>query len=190
MPSTNKILYGLKNVCYFKATIGEEGEITYSTPVKLPGAQSMTATLLGGKTDVYADDKVFATINGISGQELAFTFTDLPEQFLTDVLGYKKETGGNLIEIVDAPIVNFAIGFEIQGDAKARRVIYPLCVATPFVQNANTKGETVEIDAISLTVTARPVEVDGTYLIRQIVHKDDTNYSDLFTTTYTLPTLE
>ncbi len=185
--TSNKITYGLRNLCYFKATI-TDGEITYSAPVKLEGAQEMTATILGGKTDIYADDKVFATINGASGQELTFTLTDLPESFLTDILGYQKSSDGNLLEIVDAPVVSFALGFEIQGDSSERRVVYPLCVATPFAQGASTKSDSISINTISLTVTARPVEVDGNYMIRQVVNKNDTNYSTLFTTAYTLPT--
>ena len=34
----NKVKYGLENVVYAKKTVSEAGEITYATPVKIPGA--------------------------------------------------------------------------------------------------------------------------------------------------------
>lgn len=187
--TNNKVKYGLKNVHYAVATIGEEGDVTYDTPKALLGAQDMTASLLGGKTDVYADDIVFYTANGVSGQELTLTLTNLPESFLTDVLGYKKSSEGSLMEVVGAPVVSFALMFEISGDVSNRRVVYPLCVATPVVDSATTKGETVEINTVSLTVTARPALLDNeSYIIRDILPPTDTRYNTLFTTAYTLPT--
>ena len=42
MATKNKVKFGLKNVHYALLQEGEEGAITYGTPVPMPGAVSMS----------------------------------------------------------------------------------------------------------------------------------------------------
>ena len=91
MPSTNnKVKFGLKNCHYAKATLDPEtNEVTFATPVAIPGAVNLSLDPEGDTEPFYADDMVYYTTvanNGYSGDlEIAL----IPDSFRKDIL---KET--------------------------------------------------------------------------------------------------
>ena len=65
----NKVKYGLENVVYAKKTVSEAGEITYATPVKIPGAVNLSMDANGEPENFYADDGVYFVINNNNGYD-------------------------------------------------------------------------------------------------------------------------
>lgn len=188
--ANNKITYGLKNVYYSVAKENESGVWTFATPVKLPGAQEFSNDIIGGSTNVNADDTTIATLNSLSGRTLTLKLTELTDEFKVDVLGYKKLTNGNLVEITNAEPTTFALGFEIQGDVKARRVWFYLCSVSPISEASKTKTDSVEVNAITLNITARPIAIDDSHYTTHVTASlGDSNYATFLTTAPTLPTL-
>lgn len=54
----NKVKFGLKNVHY--AMLTEEGEeVTYGTPVRIPGAVNLSMDAQGDTSTFYADDMAY-----------------------------------------------------------------------------------------------------------------------------------
>ena len=59
----NKVKFNIRNVHYAKLTIGEDGSITYSTPVAMPGAVSLSLDPNGEPSVFYADGYAYYTIS-------------------------------------------------------------------------------------------------------------------------------
>lgn len=186
--SANKITFGLKNVHYAIAKENGEGSWTFETPVRLPGAQEFTSDALGGTTPIYADDQIITTLVANGGRTLSLKVTELTDDFKTKVLGYKALENGNVVEITNAKPVTFALGCEIQGDVKARRIWFYLCNVAPISESSKSKAESIEANGITLNITVRPLQVNNDYSITNIsARPDDSNYSTFLTKAPEIP---
>ena len=190
--ANNIVSFGLKNVHYSKATLNSvDGTWSFATPVSLPGAQEFSSDLIGSSSQVYADDQVVATLNQNAGRTITLKLTELTDEFKTDILGYKKLDNGNLVEIVNAEVVTFALGFEFQGDAKARRTWFYLCTVAPINEATKSKADSVEANSISLTITARPIAIDAdNYTTHITASKGDANYATFLSVAPVLPVIK
>lgn len=146
----NKVKYNLKNVHYAIATTGG-----YSTPVAISGAVNLTLDPQGDDYVFYADGiKYFEyhTNNGYSGSlEMAL----IPEDFKKDVLG-EVVSGGNVFELDDVQIVNFALGFQIDGDEKENLYWFYNCSASRPSVAGQTKEESIEVNTETLNISNSP----------------------------------
>lgn len=186
---SNKVTFGLKNVHYAVATPNEDDSWTFNEPKKLIGAQELTAEVIAGKTDVYADDRILATLVSNSGSNITLTLTELDDDFKVDVLGFERDSNNNLVEIVNHRTKTFALGYELQGDAKSRRIWYFLCTASPVSDATKTKAESIEPNSVAINITARSIEVGNYSVIRTIAKFGDTNYQSFFSSVPSLPSL-
>lgn len=146
----NKVKYNLKNVHYAVATTGG-----YTTPVAISGAVNLTLDPQGDDYVFYADGiKYFEyhTNNGYSGSlEMAL----IPEDFKKDVLG-EVVTGGKVFELDDVQIVNFALGFQIDGDEKENLYWFYNCSASRPSVAGQTKEESIEVNTETLNISNSP----------------------------------
>lgn len=184
---SNKITFGLANVHYALAEQAPDGSWTFETPKKLEGAQEITTQAIGGSTQVYADDKVIATLVSNSGTDVTLKFSEIDEEFKKDVFGFLEDSNGNLVEIINSKTKTFALGYEIQGDIKARRIWYFLCSATPTGDASKSKSDSIEANSITLNITARPIESGNNLILRVIAGVGDTNYNSFLVSTPVLP---
>ena len=190
--SNNIVTFGLKNVHYSIATLNTaDGSYTFASPVELPGAQEFSSEIIGSSSQVYADDKVVATLNQNAGRTITLKLTELTDEFKKNILGYKEAENGNLVEITNASLVTFALGFEIQGDVKARRTWIYLCTCAPISESTKSKSDSVEANAISLSITARPIKIDdNNYTTLVSATKEDGNYETFLTSAPSLPVIK
>ena len=187
MADTNKIKYGIKNVYYAVATIAANGSATYTTPVALPGAVSLSLDAQGDSSPFYADNIVYYTSVANNGYEGDLELAKIPDAFLTDVLGYTADKNSVLFEDADAPVVHFALMFQFEGDAHAKRhVLYNCTCQRPSV-SGSTKEESIEPQTETLSLTATSVyhpQYDKNIVKASVTPSEATQYNGWNTSVY------
>ena len=82
----NKVKFNLKNTHYALLSVSEEGEVSYATPVPMPGAVSISLDANGEPENFYADGVAYYVINNNMGYDGDLELAMIPESFRTDVL--------------------------------------------------------------------------------------------------------
>lgn len=178
----NKVKFGLSDVHYAVKSRGEDGTITYAKPKKLPGAVNLSLNQEGEITPFYADNIVFyqsSTNNGYSGD---LEIADITKDFYIDILGYKEDSNGALIENADAVIKEFALLYQVKGDEKPRRaVLYNCKVTRPSTSAATEESSTTpQTDTLNITATAR----EDNKNVKAVMELSETN-AEAFNAFYT-----
>lgn len=176
----NKIKYGLKNVYYAVATIGTDNTATYETPVAFPGAVSLSLDPQGENTPFYADNIVYWVGNGNTGYQGDLEVARVIDSFKEDVLGMVKDGKDVLIEDANSQIVHFALLFQFEGDEKATKHVMYNCTCTRPASSGTTKGESIEPQTETLTITA--TSIYNSSLQKDVIKAEATGDSD--STTY------
>lgn len=189
----NKIKYGLKNVYYAVATIAANGSATYGTPVAFPGAVSLSLSPQGETSPFYADNIAYWVGVSNTGYEGDLEMARVIDSFKTDVLGYKRDNKDVIFEDANANPVHFALIFQFEGDAKATRHVMYNCTAQRPDAAGNTKGESIEpqTETVSITATSIYVSTLDTDIVKSetVTSTDSSTYNGWFSTVYVPSTL-
>ena len=179
----NKIKYGLKN-CHIAIQTETEGAYTYATPVRVPGAVSLSLEAQGELSQFHADDIVYYTSNGNNGYSGDLEVALITDWLRENVLGEEADSNGVLAEYSRGDeAIKFAFLFEFQGDEKAiRHVLYNCSASRPAVAS-KTKEENVEPETESLTITNTP-RSDGLVKARTGDDTTDATYAGWYGNVY------
>ncbi len=180
----NKVKFGLNKVHYAKITAwSDDGVPTFATPVRIPGAVSLSIDANGENESFYADNTVYYVINNNAGYtgdlEIALITTD----FTTEILGEIQDTNGVLVERNDAETAQFALLFEFSGDKnKIRHVLYCCSASRPKTESSTTEESTeVKTDTLSLKASALP---NGIVKSKTCENTDETTYNNWYKSVY------
>ena len=154
-----KVKFGISN-CHYAVITETDNEITYGTPVALPGAVSFSADPEGATSPFYADNVVYYQSVSNQGYSGSLNLAQITDQFAKDVLGQLEDNNGALIEGSTDVNKKFALMFQIETDQKARRVVYYYCTAQRPSSEANTTEDTItpQTDTLNITMSARKTD--------------------------------
>ena len=156
----NRVKYGLCNVHYAKITgwAGGEKVPLYNTPVRIPGAVSLSLEPSGATEIFHADNVAYYISSHNSGYTGELEIALTPTNFLTEILGEIQDENGVLIEKNNDSTAQFALLFEINGDLKHTRHCFYCCSASrPSTASSTiTNSKQPQTDTLSLTALALP----------------------------------
>lgn len=157
-----KITYGLKNLYYSAATVGEDGKVQYETPKRMPGATEISLSPVGEDTQIKGDDTTFVTITVNQGYDGNVSVLGIPEEFAVNVLGMTKDGNGVLVENAEDVKKQFALLGEFSSETKEKKrwVLYN-CTAGRTDFAGKTKEDSVEAQTFSIPLKAAPAEDTG-----------------------------
>ena len=179
----NKVKFNICNVHYALITVSEEGEVTFGTPVAMPGAVSLSLEPNGEPSNFYADGYAYYTISNNMGYEGDLELAMVPESFRTDVLKESLDDNSVLVESANVETANFALLFEFDGDVKKiRHVLYNCSAARPNIEST-TNEEEIEVQTETLAITAAPL-ANGYVKARTGDSTTDTVYTGWYTSVY------
>lgn len=179
----NKVKFNICNVHYALITVDEDGEVTFGTPVAMPGAVSLSLEPNGEPSNFYADGYAYYTISNNMGYEGDLELAMVPESFRTDVLKESLDDNSVLVESANVETANFALLFEFDGDVKKiRHVLYNCSAARPNIESA-TNEEEIEVQTETLAITAAPL-ANGYVKARTGDSTTDTVYTGWYTSVY------
>lgn len=182
MADKNKIRYGLKEVHYAKITRDEAGTITYGTPVPYKGAVSLTLDAeTGDPTKFYADDTIFyqgaGSNSGYTGT-LEMASGDSRDDFDCDIMGFKKDAHGNIVENSEAEPEPFALLWQFTGDKSGMKYVAYNCLATRASLSGTTKEDVINPATDSYSLTVSPAE--DTHDVQLKCPASSSDYGDFF----------
>ena len=160
----NKVKFGLNKVHYAKITSWtDDGVPTFATPVRIPGAVSLSIDAEGEAENFFADNGVYYVINNNAGEKL--------------------DNNGVLVERNDAELAEFALLFEFEGDKnKIRHVLYRCSASRPATESATTEDETeLKTETLSIKATTLP---DGLVKSKTCENTDETTYNNWYKNVY------
>ena len=183
----NKVKFNICNVHYALITVDEDGDVTFGTPVAMPGAVSLSLEPNGEPSNFYADGYAYYTISNNMGYEGDLELAMVPESFRTDVLKESLDDNSVLVESANVETANFSLLFEFDGDVKKiRHVLYNCSAARPNIESA-TNEEEIEVQTETLAITAAPL-ANGYVKARTGDSTTDTVYTGWYSSVY-MPTV-
>lgn len=177
--SENKVQFNLKNAHY--ALMNGAG---YETPVPIPGSVNLNLTPEGDSTTFYADGVAYYCTTANNGYSGDLEIAIIPLQMLKDVWGFTQDTNKVLIEDATVEPKEFALLFQIDGDAtESLYALYSVTAKRPAI-SSKTNEKSKEPQTQKLSMTAIPLP-DGKVRARTTAETPDNIKSNWFKSVYT-----
>lgn len=153
----NKVKFNISNAHYALLTQNDNGEVSFGTPVALPGAVSLSIDPTGAPESFYADGIEYYVINNNQGYDGDLELAMIPESFRTDVLMETTDSNNVLVENANSQTGHFALLFDFDGDVrKIRHVMYNCSASRPSI-SSQTNTESKEVQTETLSIKSRPL---------------------------------
>lgn len=195
--ATNKVRYGLKKLYRAEVKRAANGNVTFGKPERMPGAVSIALTPEGSDAqDFYADDEVYYTVEGTNGGYSAeLVVARVSDADRVALLGEFVDDDGVHYEATDDKSPEYAYIMEMQGNFSPIAFCFYCGKASRISLNANTKGESVEVDTDTISLRFTGVELPVGKELKSLIQchlektEDNAEKYESFFTSVTTPTI-
>lgn len=175
-----KVKFGLKNVYYAMLETDEDGNVTFGTPKRIPGAVNMTLSAQGETNKFYADNVAYYVAVANDGYQGDLEMALIPDDFRQDALGEKLDpTDKVLVENSNAESKPFALLYQVDNDQFPTRRLFFNCTAARPAENNGTTNNSKTPSTETLTLTAAPL-ADGSVKAKTTPDTPDAVYNGWF----------
>lgn len=174
----NKVEFGISNLYVGTYTEDGSGTVTLGTAYHQHGAVSFSPEESSERSVFYADNiEYYVTYTGgtFEGDLEVALFDD---DFKTQFLGYIEKTDGGIGIVKNSTKPKVYIMFQVEGDDKARRVIFYNCTLGAITREYATIEETAEPTTETLSVSVSGCNANG--LSKVTYEQGATGYDTLF----------
>lgn len=169
------VIVGLTGVTVGASTAVTAGTTSWGTPAAIPGAVRFTPTPQGQETKFYADNGLYYTATSNDGYTAELEAALIPDSVQSEMLGWRIDVNGMLIEVADGVQKEFALMGQVLGDDKNRRFVYYQCKAARPAKEHATKGEAIEPKTDVLVLIITPVVIDDEKVVKGTMELNATN---------------
>lgn len=185
----NKVQFNLKNVAYAVLT-QTGGSASWDTPVKVPGAVTLTMDAEGEVTPFYADGIAYYQAIANGGYSGSLEMARYPDRMLKDIWGYIEEQTDHVItENVTVEPKAFALLYQIDGDADNQLYCLYNCSGTRPGIGGTTNTNTKEPQTQTSNISASALE-NGNVLARTTAQTPDSVRQAWYTKVYEASAVE
>lgn len=157
----SKVRFGLSDVKYALRTVDANGNISYASPVSLPGAVNLDLEQQGANEPFYADNIVYYQAIGNMGYQGDLEVAMIPDEFRQNILGQTLDSTSKIItEKNTDEVKTFALIFKTLTDAGERDIVLYNCTVTRPNIGGATLEDTKTPATQTLSITATP-NADG-----------------------------
>lgn len=182
----NKITFGLENVhIAFEKETSTDGVPTWENPIHILGGVRWTPTAVGEEVVFYADNGAYWRLtvnNGYTGELEVANIIDIIK---AELLGWLIDNNKALIEDANGTPKRFALMFQVEGDAHARRSVYYRCqVSSRPAKEQTSKTETITPNTDILAMSATPIKIGDIMVPRADLPAGSEAYDKFFDAVY------
>lgn len=180
MADNNRVLFGFSRVIVGEYTVDPDTKVvTMGAPYAQVGAVGFSPEPADNDETAYADNIAWFTDNSSPTRSGDLVVMKYDRAFKKKFLGYVESAAGGIAEVVNPVKPNVYIGFQVEGDKEARRIIMYNGTLGSINREYNTLEDTRTPVTESIATKFTGDELSG--IITDTLEPGDAGYDTFFT---------
>ena len=187
--TSSKVRFGVKSLTFWPITADGTASAnpTYGTKIEVPGTVQVEVDYESNEVKFYADNNIYYSGRNSAGNTGSIENAFFPDALKAAAYGWRIDANGGLVETDDGTPCNFAMAYQVEGDAEGLRCVhYDVNLGYPK-QTHSTTEDGITVDTETIDYTGKKANLKGEMVARYSLVEGNTGYSSWFGTTPVFP---